>query len=77
MITFVIDGSELSKAVTISFMPWFLEIILKGRSALKALNAFNDLSDSELDGDRISSSDAQTTKKSRMFHSSLKYGLIY
>ena len=35
------DGSELINALTISFIPLFLEIILNGRKALRALKAFN------------------------------------
>lgn len=40
--TFDMAGSDESRAFTINFMPWFLEIILRGLSALKALRAFND-----------------------------------
>jgi hypothetical protein len=42
IVTFVIEGKEDNKAFTISFMPLFLEIILNGLSALRALNAFKD-----------------------------------
>lgn len=42
IVTFVIDGRLLNNAVTISFMPGFLEIIFRGLSALKALNALSD-----------------------------------
>jgi hypothetical protein len=42
IVTLVIDGSEESKALTISFIPLFLEIIRRGRRALKALRAFTD-----------------------------------
>ena len=46
VITFVIEGSELRRAVTTNLMPLFREITLKGLSARKALNAFSDLSES-------------------------------
>lgn len=42
IVTLVMEGNEDSKALTISFIPWFLEIILKGLNALKALKAFTD-----------------------------------
>lgn len=42
IVTLVIDGSEANRALTISFMPLFLEIILRGLKALKALSAFTD-----------------------------------
>jgi hypothetical protein len=40
--TLPIEGIDWSKALTITFMPGSLEIILKGLNALKALSAFND-----------------------------------
>jgi hypothetical protein len=42
MVTFVMDGSDDRRAFTISFIPWFREIILSGRKALRALKAFSD-----------------------------------
>ena len=45
IVTFVIDGKEESNAVTINFIPGFLEIIFKGLRARKALSAFKDCSD--------------------------------
>ena len=74
MSTLVIDGSEVSKAVTTSFIPLFLEIIRKGRRALNALRAFSDLRDSLSVGESMSSRDAQTTKRSSMFQGSTMYG---
>ena len=70
----VIDGSEVNKAVTTSFMPLFLEIIRKGRRALKALRAFSDLRDSLSVGESMSRRDAQTTNRSSMFQGSTMYG---
>ena len=42
IVTFVIAGSEDSKALTINFIPWFLDIIRRGRRALSALKALTD-----------------------------------
>jgi len=42
IVTFIIEGREAKRAFTISFIPWFLEIILSGLKALRALNAFTD-----------------------------------
>ena len=42
IVTFVMEGRLLNNAVTISFIPGFLEIIFRGLSALKALNALSD-----------------------------------
>ena len=42
IVTFVMDGNEDKRDVTISFMPGFLLIILSGLNARKALSAFND-----------------------------------
>jgi len=42
IVTLVMDGRDESKAFTINFIPWFLEIILSGLRALKALNALSD-----------------------------------
>ena len=42
IVTLVIDGSEDSRALTISFIPLFLEIIRSGLRALRALRAFTD-----------------------------------
>lgn len=40
--TFDIEGIDDRRALTISFIPLFLEIILSGRRALNALKAFTD-----------------------------------
>jgi len=40
--TFAIFGIDARSAFTISFIPGFLEIILNGLRALKALKAFKD-----------------------------------
>ena len=66
------DGIEVIKAPTTSFMPSFLETILRGLSARKALKAFSDFKESLLPppvmiGRKISSKDDMTTKKSRQF----------
>jgi hypothetical protein len=42
IVTLVIEGKEASRAFTISFIPWFLEIILSGLRALRALKALSD-----------------------------------
>jgi 5S rRNA maturation endonuclease (ribonuclease M5) len=42
IVTFVIEGKEDKSAVTISFIPGFLEIILSGLRALSALKALRD-----------------------------------
>lgn len=42
--TLVIEGIEESRALTTNLIPSFLEIILNGLNALKALKAFNDFS---------------------------------
>ena len=47
MVTLVIDGKELKRALTMSFIPLFLLIILRGLKALNALRAFTDLRLSE------------------------------
>ena len=41
--TFFIAGIEAKSAFTTSFKPSFLEIILRGRRALRALSDFRDL----------------------------------
>jgi hypothetical protein len=43
--TFVILGKEANKAFTTSLSPSFLDIILRGLNALKALNDFNAFND--------------------------------
>ena len=42
MATFAMFGIDARSAFTISFIPGFLEIILRGLRALKALKAFKD-----------------------------------
>jgi len=42
IVTFVIDGNEDNRAVTMSFIPGLREIILSGRRARRALKAFKD-----------------------------------
>ena len=72
MSTFDMDGIEVIRAPTTSFIPSFFDTILKGRSARNALSAFNDLNESELPppvniGVKISAREDMTTKKSRQF----------
>lgn len=42
IVTFVIEGRDDRREVTINFIPGFLLIILRGRSARSALRAFSD-----------------------------------
>ena len=71
--TLVIDGIEVIRAPTTSFIPSFFETIRKGLSARKALRAFKDLRESAPpppvnSGITSSAIDDITTKKSRAFH---------
>ena len=77
--TLVIEGIEVIRAPTTSFMPSFFETIRKGLRARKALRAFKDFRESApplpvISGMTSSSMDDITTKKSRAFHVDLMYG---
>ena len=73
------EGSEASSALTTSFIPSFLAIILSGLSALRALNAFNACSyyTSILAIINMRSNNAaDTTNESSIFQYDFIYGLI-
>jgi hypothetical protein len=75
--TFVIDGSEARRAFVTSLIPSFLEIILSGLRALKALRAFNACKDCRLTPLILvnrSIRDATTTKASNKFQYDFRYG---
>ena len=72
--TFDIDGIDAIKAITTSFIPSFLEITLKGLSALKALSAFNAANcepSIPIMKNNKSIKEATTTKKSSRFQAFL------
>ena len=81
MSTLDMEGIEAKRAFTTNFIPSFLEIILSGLNALKALRAFKDLScpvSTEFVfriRTKTSKRLAETTTKSSIFHPLVIYGL--